>query len=1811
MASLNANTTGSRAGALDAGEDMDLLNQYGDEAVDTLAAEEPDLYALLGAPSTESEGAARKLTGRIPMLPLQQQEYAYNRLEEFYKRAVEDAKSRGRYALEAQNLPLKAVTLESLEAVPARDNGSSPFNRAVTIEKVEADRITRSMSPEQALEAVQGYLRTEESDWRRLGDMASNQAMTDIQNLRGDWVRYLNILNNPENKFSPKDIERARASATAYFDLRRQLVVGRPIMLTMDGDTKPMTGMVVNIRYHKPESERGNPVQPSKTTVLFAPINGIRALTVPLSKIKEVSGSTLTRDELLEVMRKGGEGSREQRYILTGNILSAYEYANGQGQIARFTRADGTVSAGIYMPADWDYRKRGDANLTFRSADDAVAFWRTYPDAVIVDAGSGTILNLSKRRDGPVLIVPKAKSTGGTYFLNRPLRDALGRDFVSVGSQMRAEFSDSQAEAVIRALFAIGPIKPHNHLDAMAPKGAQPGAAGEGAPPSASIPDPSLEPTPQEIGTLLTPEAIRRIAGPNAAITYESGQYRITGSGGVEVFVRMPRTREELQRAKEMGAAGYYDRDTNSIILIPSKATPFTLTHELVHFFKATGLITPSEWSALVDVHAAKPDAVEAKAAAYRDAGVSLTTEQAQEEIVAEALERAHQRLQQDPPGVLGKLRRFFRAIAIGLGLRRLDAEDVEQRILRGDMLAREPGDEDPDSGDNEETTDAARAGQPDERHGGGLDAQRRSSEDDSVPPDSPRKQFSIPDDITAVDPEVEAQLRQAHGVGHATLHERAAAVAEWLRKGVRHFSELSTHEYAEAIAILRRWESEQANAGHLAARLVERHVVGLTPEEMRAFERKLVFMDLAKDVANGLYDGNKKLPLGLKSPEALQGEIDRLDTFIRAHPAVRTALDKRAAFQAEHVRRLVDAGLLPESVLTDEVYYHHMVLEHARERMLGNDDTVTRREDLRQSVQGWQRGRTGSDKPYNVAYVQAEHAYLASSLRALATADALAQLKDRYDIINQVRAEAKRKNAAAMQELWEQENTQPDGTRTAQQMEAISKGWDHRFRVSIAIGTEDALRHLAFGVFRPGQFDELRAAARAHMALPEAEREAFTHPDWWAYLSWAAEQNPSIELVSARGAVSTVSVGLPPRIIFKAVAEREALLKARLGRDYRTWRQEAEAKEGYALWQPKEGQRMALMDVPTSKAMEQALANAGISSPDEVDVLPISTKGMRRALVVVGSQPTWVIPAPLARQLDDVSMRSNPDGRDVVFFARFGDWVGVQWKALILNNPFRVPAFIINNLSGDIDISLTYPAIWKHVPTAVADTWRYVYQPPGDTDADRDMELAARMGLLDAGVSSSDLPDLSRDDFARRIYGTSMSAGAVAAEVGRTLIGQGAAIRRLHQVREGAMRVAAFRYFRGTISPRKRVYGASSHAELDQLYNRWMANPKQGEEMRATIAAKLARELIGDYGNLSVNGQWLRRTLVPFWSWMEINAPRYLRLIRNARYEGGTGVGRAAGVVVARGAGLAAKAGAFYVAVMAWNAVAKAMFGIDDDEDPNKDHDLARLIIITGRDDDGSVTGIRAAGALADALGWLGLADLPSKIDELTDAYRRGEEAQGWQDLAADVGMAPVNRSVNAISPIFKAPGEMFAGKSVFPDLRQPRVIRDRGQYVANTLGYGAPYRWYSDRSDAGDALKSVVVRTRNPASQAWFDARTMAYDYIGRHGLPAGAGIASDKSTALYEARIALMNGERDRAVRWLRRYVQAGGNERGLKASVAAQNPITRIPVKHRQAFLASLSSEQRSTFDKGLRFWREKLAGADDLKGLLREASTPNP
>jgi hypothetical protein len=122
MASLNANTTGSRKSAVSAEGAVDFMNDYGGQVAQEYLRDNPEVYEDLGGkriislvddPTEANEDDIRKLTGYIPILPIKQQEEIYKDLVERYNDLVTREESMGTNKLEAKAADLDAKTISS------------------------------------------------------------------------------------------------------------------------------------------------------------------------------------------------------------------------------------------------------------------------------------------------------------------------------------------------------------------------------------------------------------------------------------------------------------------------------------------------------------------------------------------------------------------------------------------------------------------------------------------------------------------------------------------------------------------------------------------------------------------------------------------------------------------------------------------------------------------------------------------------------------------------------------------------------------------------------------------------------------------------------------------------------------------------------------------------------------------------------------------------------------------------------------------------------------------------------------------------------------------------------------------------------------------------------------------------------------------------------------------------------------------------------------------------------------------------------------------------------------------------------------------------------------------------------------------------------------------------------------------------------------------------------------------------------------------------------------------------------------------
>ena len=143
MATLNANTTADRDSALSVSNVVDFLNPYGEEVVTEILEDNPELEAKLAYPSeglkgeTETELISR-VTGRIPLLSVKEQEELYSLIESETLDLIAQKQAMGESVLEAQQLDLDARTIGQMEVIPDEATVRNEFTGPVYLEVVDA-----------------------------------------------------------------------------------------------------------------------------------------------------------------------------------------------------------------------------------------------------------------------------------------------------------------------------------------------------------------------------------------------------------------------------------------------------------------------------------------------------------------------------------------------------------------------------------------------------------------------------------------------------------------------------------------------------------------------------------------------------------------------------------------------------------------------------------------------------------------------------------------------------------------------------------------------------------------------------------------------------------------------------------------------------------------------------------------------------------------------------------------------------------------------------------------------------------------------------------------------------------------------------------------------------------------------------------------------------------------------------------------------------------------------------------------------------------------------------------------------------------------------------------------------------------------------------------------------------------------------------------------------------------------------------------------------------------------------------------------
>ncbi|MBU8540173.1 strawberry notch C-terminal domain-containing protein [Falsiroseomonas tokyonensis] len=489
MASLAAATTANRRGALGAENSPDFMNQYGDEVVARIVEEDGGLWRALGEPKVRDDydqptDAARRVTGRIPLLPLARQEEVYAEIEAQYRRAIEQADAQGTNALEAKTLELDAKLLDEKPWTEGKGKAGSLFAGPSVIGRYDvrkqvqppaldtigarvaeslglgtADRF-RTMKREEIAAALQQAAGAPADTWR--SDML-------------DQIEEWHAAAASEISGKVKKADTAK-KARDRLDQQRDAVTAVVMQITPGnfasvqvGDAFPEEGLVVNLS----PPDKGNPLAPGGWDLsvmledgrrIETSLAGVFTPTNQPQSGKDLKGGDdiiirglVAPDDhhaaFLERLERAAREVREERFIVTGNLLAGF--AKRRGQIANFYTAEGDLRQGIILPAGFDPEAFEAAEAPSVAADEAQAFLLDSSlDLPMIETSDGAA-RIARDTEGQfVMTAPSSKKEGAVWFLNRDLRRAIG-DLAGSGKDMRKRFDRYLLPEALRAFYSI------------------------------------------------------------------------------------------------------------------------------------------------------------------------------------------------------------------------------------------------------------------------------------------------------------------------------------------------------------------------------------------------------------------------------------------------------------------------------------------------------------------------------------------------------------------------------------------------------------------------------------------------------------------------------------------------------------------------------------------------------------------------------------------------------------------------------------------------------------------------------------------------------------------------------------------------------------------------------------------------------------------------------------------------------------------------------------------------------------------------------------------------------------------------------------------------------------------------------------------------------------------------------------------------------------------------------------------------------------------------------------------------------------
>ena len=421
MGSLNANTTGNKEAETSLNY-PDMMNHYGDrivaEYIRTMPWIQRALPDMVGRFQDTNENAFVKVTGNVvARLFIKDQEQFFNDIRDRFNALINHLNEIEENDLVVLEKPFDAITLDKAKIVEGSEQ-TTPFGKDTYRETVSV-LLTRKPYTEEIIRK-----KLDNAIGEHTAEEASDRLETKIEEKAKQYKGELDFRGELDDKQKARIDDQKKRAIRFFTGIREGRIPGGRLLIGHEYEIDGVQAVLLDVTF-KRKSNTESPILLSNVQAVFAVNSPEMEIHVPLSNFATGTKDLVHLGPLEEGQwGKGPKGEvREEREIITGNLLQGYGVAPEHSRITLFTRQGGRSDMGILLPHDSNLKGR-----RYLKLDRVLPFM----DWAATNVAQGYDRTTVWTHDGYLAITPdkliadEARRIGGKYYTDEKLTDMTG-----------------------------------------------------------------------------------------------------------------------------------------------------------------------------------------------------------------------------------------------------------------------------------------------------------------------------------------------------------------------------------------------------------------------------------------------------------------------------------------------------------------------------------------------------------------------------------------------------------------------------------------------------------------------------------------------------------------------------------------------------------------------------------------------------------------------------------------------------------------------------------------------------------------------------------------------------------------------------------------------------------------------------------------------------------------------------------------------------------------------------------------------------------------------------------------------------------------------------------------------------------------------------------------------------------------------------------------------------------------------------------------------------------------------------------------